>query len=659
MRKASINKGRLPLFHAFYSLRTFVLSTDSRQLRTVSIEILAGLLFLLYSPAYGTNVSEVLSQSNRLSLANHPTWLQLLHYERHEKYSAVLTDNFFLSQNGRSDPSAELDATIRAYFAPWGDDSDQHARCRFPARYFWLSKRLPLPDYKLRESKCHKLEKWALFETVKSISVLLVSGYLGNPASTFGHALLKLNTDSLDDESGLFDLTVNYGALVPENENTLRYVTYGLFGGYEAGFSDKYFYTEDLVYSHTELRDIWDYRLNLTDEERALVILHIWEIVGKKFRYFFLNKNCSYRLAELLALGIEEELLSNARLWYLPVELFHRLVDIDESRRNSRGTPLIQSVRFIPSSQRRLYSQLKLLSPTESRAFNAVLREGSDSLKRRLFEFAPDRQMVILDALLAYHQYRLVAEEPNPDKTRRRIKDQILLTRLLLPAGSKMSLDIPKLPSPAEGSRPMEFGIGGGIDTNDRQFWRLNWSPHKKEIVGKNSLEGDEFVVSDLAIGILEDSYQVFLDKFDLIRILHLNTLSVHVEDESRWSWQLRLGSDRIEHEQGYRYDGIASFGAGNAWKWNERMTGYIVLDVAAHSIFPHFQIRPHLGWLLDGEALRTWWYIGAESVNYNGRFAEVWGGKVQYSFTNRYAIRFEISSEVATRASIGLTWYW
>ena len=222
--------------------------------------ILYAALLLLAPAAQASPATEVLKEAEQRNLARHPTWLNLLHYEAGGNQSVVLTDEFFLSPDGRRDPRAELTATIQAYFSPWDGNADEHARCRFPARYFWLSNQLILPGYTLRESRCQHLEDWALFDSVKSVSFLLVSGYFGNPASTFGHALLKLNTDAPDDQLGFFDLTLYYGALVPEHENTLLYMVHGLFGGYEAGFSDRYFYTQDLVYTRTEFRDMWEYR---------------------------------------------------------------------------------------------------------------------------------------------------------------------------------------------------------------------------------------------------------------------------------------------------------------------------------------------------------------------------------------------------------------
>lgn len=616
-------------------------------------------LFLLGAQAWASPLTEVQETAKRLGLASHPTWLKLLHYEHDGEHSVVLTDSFFLSPDGRNDPEAELTATINAYFSPWDENCNAHARCRFPARYYWLSQQLSLPDYSLREGKCQNLENWALFDNVKSISLLLVSGYFGNPASTFGHAFLKFNTDSVDDQSGLFDLTLSYGALVPEDEYVLRYAVRGLLGGYEAGFSDKYFYTHDLVYSRTEFRDIWDYRLELTDYERTLLILHVWEIVGKKFTYYFIDKNCAYRLAELMDLAIEEDLLTNSRFWYAPVELFHRLNDIDKARRESAGTKLIESVRFIPSSQRILYHQLKLLTPDELDVFNAIVRDGVDSMSTHLSKLTTDRQILVLDSLLAYQQYRLIAEGPDAGRNRRETKDKILLARLQLPARSIPPFEIPKLPSPAEGSRPMEFGVGIASDTNEDSFLRLTWSPFKQESVGQNSLEGDEFVVFDLALGLLEDQKKAFVDQFDLIRILNLNTLSVPVVDESHWSWKLRIGSSRVEGRGEERYDGVVSFGAGQAWKLNETTIGYGMVDFAAHTFSPFVRTRPHLGLKFDLGDLRTWLYFGYESVDYDVRFRDVWGGKIQYNLTDRYAVHAEFSNEIATRASVGLNWYW
>ncbi|HDZ61938.1 MAG TPA: hypothetical protein ENH40_02180 [Nitrospirae bacterium] len=280
-------------------------------------------------------------------------------------------------------------------------------------------------------------------------------------------------------------------------------------------------------------------------------------------------------------------------------------------------------------------------------------------MSAKLAMFTTDQQIKILDALLAYQKYRLIAEEPDPDPKRREAKDRILLARLQLPARSTPPLEVPELPSPAQGSRPMVFGIGIAGESNGESFLRLHWSPFKQDLVGQNSLEGNELVVLDLAVGFNNNEHKIFVDQLDLIRVRKLNTKQVAVVDESPLSWQLRISATRIEDNKEKHYDGVMSFGIGYAWKWNESFTGYGIVDLAAHTHYPLIRLRPHLGMIIGLETIRGWLYVGAESVNYNSDFRGIWGGQVQYQLTDRYSISVGVTNEKATRASAGLNWYW
>ena len=66
--------------------------------------------------------------------------------------------------------------------------------------------------------------------------------------------------------------------------------------------------------------------------QRTLLILHIWEIIGRKFVYYFLSRNCVLRLAELVDLVVDELVPDRMRWWYIPVQSFHRLDAIDKER---------------------------------------------------------------------------------------------------------------------------------------------------------------------------------------------------------------------------------------------------------------------------------------------------------------------------------------
>jgi len=588
-------------------------------------------------------------------LARHPTWLKLLHFDRKGRQSEILTEDFFLSPNGRHDPEAELLADLAAYSAPWPEDGDSHARCRFPARYFWLAQQLKLSDYSLRNPQCKTFSRWALPDKVQSVSLFLVSGYLGNPASVFGHSLLKLNTGARDDQAGLFDLTVSYGALVPEDEPVWRYILRGLGGGYQAGFSDRYFYTQDLVYSRTEFRDIWDYELLLTDAQRTLLTLHLWEVLGKKFTYYFLDQNCAFRLTELLELVTDEPLLARARFWYAPVETFHRLEDLDRQRKAAGRPGLIKAVRFIPSAQRRMQHQFSLLRPAERTAAQAVIADGPDSLREQMAGLDKEGQAEVLDTLLAYANYRLTAEQPAPSAAAKTMKNRLLPARFLLPPSSSPLAEPPALDSPAAGSKPMLTGIGAAYDAWQQTHLRLRWSAFIQEGLGRNGLEGDELAVLDTAIGLGGAEDAVFLDQLDLIRIRKIKTGFMTADKENPWSWQLRGG---LAQDEG-RYDALFQFGIGRAWKISPQATVCAMTDAAAHSIGPYLRLRPHLGLLAGKNNIKGRLLAGLETVDYQGGTQPFLSAELQWGLSAQTALFIGLEQAENAEISVAMKLFW
>src|SRR4030067_2941522 len=99
---------------------------------------------LLFSPRHGaaepTHYREELKTSaTKLRLPDERYWHVLLHYKRGLFGTESLVDDrqFFLSPDGKHDPSAELDAAIDGLFADGGDEQTI-PRGRFPARHEWL-----------------------------------------------------------------------------------------------------------------------------------------------------------------------------------------------------------------------------------------------------------------------------------------------------------------------------------------------------------------------------------------------------------------------------------------------------------------------------------------------------------------------------------------
>ena len=291
---------------------------------------------------------------------------------------------------------------------------------------------------------------------------------------------------------------------------------------------------------------------------------------------------------------------------------------------------------------------------------NAILRDGPSSLDTRLKGLNNERKIVVLDSLLAYYKHQLMSRKPIDDSALQHLKRKALLTRLQLPAQPRLTPDIPVLPSPADGSHPMALGVSVARGTaHEHPFLRLTWSPFRLQRVGRNSMEGGELVLLDIAVGLLGSQREIFLDQLDLIRVSSLNTLPLPLVGENPLSWQLHVGTVRVESKRKSVYDGAASFGIGYAKSWHPGIIGYAMADLAVHTLSPHARLRPHLGLSAHLAGLRTWAYVGTESVGYRGGFRAVWGGKLEVSLTKRFAVHAEFSNERATRAALGLNVNW
>ena len=117
-------------------------------------------LLLLITPVSGAAneyLKRLQDQSASDQLAVEVGWQRLLHIEpgTEGKTGKSLADDarFFLSAEGKTNPVAELDATLTALFAEQSL-GDEHARCRFPARFQWLQKRLNIDINRLPRPEC-------------------------------------------------------------------------------------------------------------------------------------------------------------------------------------------------------------------------------------------------------------------------------------------------------------------------------------------------------------------------------------------------------------------------------------------------------------------------------------------------------------------------
>ena len=573
------------------------------------------------------------------TLSTNPTWLKLLHYK--DGKSSIIDKNFFIDVEGRTSSLKELKATLKAYGQEFiQDKSDNHAQCRYPARYFWLSKQLKLDDYTTINSHCKRLLKWKLLKNTNSISVVFVSGYLGNPASAFGHSFLKIN-QSKESSKNLFDTTISYGALLPEKYTMPEYIFNGMTGGYEAAYSDKYYYNQDVMYSNQEFRDMWEYRLNLSQEKQTLFLLHAWELMGKKFRYFFLNRNCGYKVSEFLELVFDDDLKGNAHVWYAPIETFHRLKEIDEKYNHT----IINQVIYIPSMQQKLYTHYQSLTSKEKNLVVYMIEKNLNIIPLNFESLNSSEKGNSLDFILSYQKYNLESEKKSK---KNEFMQPLLMQRLQLPMRKE---PLKKVKDPLEiGENNKPSYVSLSLDTDDA--FSLNWSPFALESRGYNSLNGDELVVLDTRLTM--KNKQVKLSKFDLIRILKLKTNEMPFQDHNPFSWNLNIGMNDIDNE-----DYFVKTGVGLATNLGVYSKLFSMLNVSAHTEEGHYRVTPTVGLFSNFNHLRTSFIFGYEKEVSFGRDEWVYEFNVDYKLSTNIALFSMYKRDKDENLDLGLKWFY
>ncbi|MGZ9190552.1 MAG: DUF7843 domain-containing protein, partial [Nitrospira sp.] len=139
-------------------------------------------------------LQELIQRAHEARLADQREWHLLLHY-RANLFGGYTSEQdepgFFMSPNGKTDPEAELAATVTQFFSPdLVGRSKQPAQCAFVARYAWLKGQLSIDDSRLPPMKCERFEQWYAGFDAQSISLIFPAAFMNNPASMFGHTFL-------------------------------------------------------------------------------------------------------------------------------------------------------------------------------------------------------------------------------------------------------------------------------------------------------------------------------------------------------------------------------------------------------------------------------------------------------------------------------------
>jgi hypothetical protein len=494
-------------------------------------------------PKPAIDVTTLVQQARTKGLASHSNWMALIHYRRNALsndsgvVSEIISPDFFVSPQGATDPVAELTATLVAFFDDPGKEPDRHAQCRFIARYRWLRKSLDWGSLTPPPVTCQKFGEWSLNGNIESLSLVFATGYLDNPASFYGHILLKFNTGRDIIASDLLDQTINYGAIVPKNEIGLVYVFKGLFGGYDATFSHERFYRHNHMYGENELRDMWEYKLALTRDQVDQIVAHSWELLGNKFVYYFVNQNCAYRMGDLLESVINQPLLSPNVPWSIPAAIFDRLVLI----KNADGTPIVQTVRRIPSRANRFYEKYSSLNSKQQHVTKKLVEGGLNLEDVTYRDMVENDKIAIIDALLDYYEFRIIADGKNTQI--KQAKHKLLIERAGLSA-QKFSVisDSSDASPPHEGPLPsmLRLGLVHNSRLGSGMELRLRPAYYDSLALDAGRLPNSSLTMFDFRLIYADDRLR--FRSLDFVNIETLNLSRTPLPGDGGLAWKFKFG---------------------------------------------------------------------------------------------------------------------
>ena len=514
------------------------------------------------------------------ALSKHSQWQHLLFY-KNGKAEVISPDFYLTNPKPRSkrnfDPYAELMATIEQM-------NNEGVVCKYPARYLWLNHHLPELNVDLKN--CSKLP-----DANQEISLILVSSYLKNPASSFGHVLVKTNTsiDNINNTNSdvrelssedLLNNSYNFGARIPENENGAMYALKGLFGFYDAGFSETEFFKQDAVYSKNEQRDMWEYVLNLDAFETQLLNYHLYEAKSARFDYYFIKQNCGYRSGEILELISDIKTTERVGPWYAPDYVFDQLLEHDNG-----ADSLVSSVRYLPSEQTQLREKFVQLSKPIQAVINSVIRTESTA---PLATLNADDKAVALDFLILHRTYK-ITQDDTPKQ--RAFKSELLSQRFALPASNGLAqLTVPNKPSPALSNKTTQTTV---VLSDERA--EVGLSLFVKDPLNAHTDIDKHFEAVKVSLGYNFDEYQWTLTDFVFLDMQQIEDLRQPLSGEPKLSWQLKTGA-RTDMFTGNRHSPYAQVGIGAGAKFGKHILGYSMVNATVHDQDRHADIGIELG---------------------------------------------------------------
>ena len=497
---------------------------------------------------------ELIQRASAAALHEQRYWHLLLHYRRTMAggYESEADEaGFFLAPNGKTDPKAELEATLAQFFSPdLVGRSGQPARCAFIARYHWLKAALGIEESRLPSQPCERFQSWLAELNPASITLIFPSAYMNNPSSMFGHLLLRIDQRGQTEQTRILAYTINYSANVT-TDNGIVFAVLGIAGGFAGYFSTHPYYVKAKEYGDFENRDIWEYRLNFSQDQIERLLMHTWEMGNASFDYFFFKENCAYHILSLLDVA-DPTLRLTDRFWFYTLPS-------DGIRMIAEKPGLIKEITFRPSRSTGIRRGRQALSRDERTWLARIVANPSLAQSALFTTMPPQRQALVLDVASDYLLYRMATDEHNTALYQERNKS-VLIARSKLKVPPVPVALTPVAGPPEQGHSIMRTGVGVGWSERE-VFTELNFRLAFHDLLDPEYGYTPDAQIEALGIALRHyaRSEHTRLERLTLVNIVSLSPMDALFKSPS---WKVSTGLETIQYNH-CRFCRIGNFNAG------------------------------------------------------------------------------------------------
>lgn len=574
------------------------------------------LIFFFINILFANNLQTYKKTAIDLKLWDERYWKLLLHMP--QSTSEIDSPEFFLAKNGKNSAKDELLATLEHIYNEKTYD-DNSTICKYPARTFWLEKKLNLKD--LPKVKCQKYDELVKKMDPKAVSLVFPTAHINSPASMFGHTFLRIDSSY---NSKLLSYAINYAAKADQSkENGLVFAIKGLIGGYYGKYSLLPYYDKLKEYGDTEQRDIWEYDLNLNQKEVDAMIRHIWELSDTYSEYFFFDENCSYNMLWLIEVAREDIYLRDKFTYQVsPPETLYALEEEN----------LVKDVHFRASKRLKLLAYEKVLSKKGANISKDLSKGIIEPSILDNSSFLLEQKQYILESAIELSEYNYI-ERKIDKKKYLEIFHNLTSYRATLGKGTRPTIIPPS--KPTLGHRAFKLTLQGKFeeDENNKILFGLRPAYHDLSDSDEGFLQGTQIEFMDW-LAYFDDGIQT-----EHLTLLSISSIALRSEFFKPFSWRTKFSFDKEGFEDSLRFN--ANIGFGYAWNiFDTKNYFYTLLDNTLYANKKYnFSTGPTLGVVLyEGAKFKTNLEGSYKAYN-SGNFQEKYSIKQSYFLTKDNAL--------------------